>query len=235
MPLGRFMPAVPPDMSAPGSRVGYLLAALQVLPWYTSSWSIETMKAAFVSAVGLINQMHAQFYADGAAAVAAFEATCRQSCGRSTTVVGQPAAAQSSGQSANSAEAAPASASAAADIDDAAAAAAAAAAEIAAAVCKATAAVAAKGPASCPVQVTPAVLQSLVARPLVAVQASLLMDTVAWQRGVLATPPVSACRRCVCADMVVASGGTTTMQGTSQNQRRLVATSSPLPPVHTLV
>lgn len=155
------------------------------------------MKATFVSAVGLINQMHAQFYADGAAAVAAFEATCRQSCGTSTTALGQPAAAQSSGLS--SAGTAPAAA-AAADIDDAAAAAAAAAAEIAAAAGKASAAVAAKGPASCPVEVTPAVLQSYVARPLVAVQTSLLMDTVAWQRGVLATPQVSACRRCVCVD-----------------------------------
>jgi hypothetical protein len=80
---------------------------------------------------------------------------------------------------------------AAADLDDPSKAAAAAAAEIAVAACKASAGVAAKGPASCPVQVTPAVLQSLIARPLVAVQTSLLMDTVAWQRGVLATPPVS--------------------------------------------
>jgi hypothetical protein len=51
--------------------------------------------------------------------------------------------------------------------------------------------VAGKGQDACPVFVTPAVLQSVIARPLVAVQTSLLMDTVAWQRGVLATPPVS--------------------------------------------
>lgn len=136
-----------------------VLVCNTVLPWYTSSWSIQTMTATFASAVGLINQMHAQFYSDGAAAVAAFEATCRHSCG--SDKAGEPAAAAQS-----------------------------AAAEIAAAACKASAGVAAKGPASCPVQVTPAVLQSLIARPLVAVQTSLLMDTVAWQRGVLATPPV---------------------------------------------
>lgn len=38
---------------------------------------------------------------------------------------------------------------------------------------------------------SPAALQSEVAGPLVAVQVSLIRDTVAWQRGVLATPPVS--------------------------------------------
>ncbi|KAF8059743.1 Heat shock 70 kDa protein [Scenedesmus sp. PABB004] len=38
--------------------------------------------------------------------------------------------------------------------------------------------------------VSPAALQALVAGPLVEVQASLQRDTVAWSRGVLATPPV---------------------------------------------
>lgn len=38
---------------------------------------------------------------------------------------------------------------------------------------------------------SPAALQSEVAAPLVAVQVSLIRDTVAWRRGVLSTPPVS--------------------------------------------
>jgi hypothetical protein len=56
--------------------------------------------------------------------------------------------------------------------------------------------VSSKGIALCPRSVSPAILQAMMAKPLVAVQTSLLMDTVAWQRGVLATPPVSG-RCCV--------------------------------------
>jgi hypothetical protein len=63
---------------------------------------------------------------------------------------------------------------------------------VAAAAGESSALVACKGPATCPLAVTPAVLQSMIARPSVAVQTSLLMDTVTWQRGVLATPPVSS-------------------------------------------
>lgn len=138
-----------------------VLVCNAVLPWYTSAWSIQTMKSTFISAVELVNQMHAQFYADGAAAVAAFNEQC---------VAVKVAAV---------------------NVDDGVLAAAAAAGEVTAAAGEASAAIACKGPTACPVNVTPAVLQTLIARPLVAVQTSLLMDTVAWQRGVLATPPVS--------------------------------------------
>jgi hypothetical protein len=152
-----------------------------LLPWYTSAWSIQTMKTTFVSAVELINQMHAQFYADGAAFVAAFESQW-PGC-PPTATAGVPAAAD--------AAAAPAVFSAGGCISSGAAAAAAAAVDVAAAAGAASSLVSSKGIASCPRSVSPAVLQTMMAKPLVAVQTSLLMDTVAWQRGVLATPPVN--------------------------------------------
>lgn len=163
-----------------------VLVCNMLLPWYTSAWSIQTMKTTFVSAVELINQMHAQFYADGAAFVAAFES---QWPSRPLPVsAGVPAAAD--------AAAAPAGFSADGCISSGAAAAAAAAADVAAAAGAASLLVSSKGIASCPRSVSPAILQTMMAKPLVAVQTSLLMDTVAWQRGVLATPPVSV-RCCV--------------------------------------
>lgn len=159
-----------------------VLVCNTVLPWYTSASSIETMKVTFVSAVELINQMHANFYADGAAFVAAFEAQL-------PSLPLSPSAAEPAGDN----TAAPAGLSVSGcSTSGAAAAAAAAASDVAAAAGAASALVASKGFASCPLTVSPAVLQSMIARPLVAVQTSLLMDTVAWQRGVLATPPVSA-------------------------------------------
>lgn len=167
-----------------------VLVCNTVLPWYTSTWCIQTMKGTFITAVELVNQMHAQFYADGAAAVAAFEAQAA-ACQHVSTD------APVSCTPAQSAQSGPAGHLAGKDycaaFDSGAKASAAAAAEVAAAAGESSAMIACKGPATCPLVVTPAVLQSMIARPLVSVQTSLLMDTVAWQRGVLATPPVSSC------------------------------------------
>lgn len=163
-----------------------VLVSNLLLPWYTSSWSIDTMRSAFITAVQLFGQMHAQFYADGAAAVAAFEAQAprcppRQHAQQHPTGFSDAAAASERAEDGLSCEFNGAAAVAAAAV------------EVAAAAGASSEAIAHLGHLTCPMVVTPAGLQSIIARPLVAVQTSLLMDTVMWQRGVLSTPPVSCC------------------------------------------
>lgn len=163
------------------------------------------MRSAFITSVQLICQMHVEHYADGAAAVAAYHARTPNRCPLLRGPDADAAAADAGGVDAAALAAAPHPDVGAVDpttkaatapscltqsADDAAAAAYAAS-QVAAAAGAASAAIAEHGHPTCPVHVTPGVLEGLVARPLIAVQTSLLMDTVSWQRGVLATPPVS--------------------------------------------
>jgi hypothetical protein len=158
------------------------------------------MRSTFITAVMLVNQMHAQFYADGAAAAVAYEArtfACPRVDASKPTLQSSPSQETDRATSPPAAAASRAAAQESGDLptksqaSTMAAAAVNAAAQVAEAAAAASVLVACKGQQTCPVYVTPAVLQTVIARPLVAVQTSLLMDTVAWQRGVLATPPVS--------------------------------------------
>jgi hypothetical protein len=184
-----------------------------ILPWYTSSWAIGVLADTYMKAAALLGQMLAQTYRDGADAVAKYEAACvpplksrsavhlrsagPDGVGVGSTRGGDSDEGQQQGQQQEQGLAGCATYSAA---------------EVAAAAAVADAVQEAAKEAfpfaglcssdddsndsgagaagGCVDVCSAAVLQRLVARPLIEVQVSLLKDTVAWSRGVLVTPPV---------------------------------------------
>jgi hypothetical protein len=186
-----------------------------ILPWYTSSWAIDVLADTYMKAAALLGQMLAQTYRDGADAVAKYEAACVpplrsrsavQLRGAAPDSVGAAAVGDSDDDMQQQQQQGLADCVTYSSAEVAAAAAVADAVQEAvresfpfAGLCSSSG-VAPSGGASAAVGTpavggvdvcSPAVLQRLVARPLIEVQVSLLKDTVAWSRGVLATPPVS--------------------------------------------
>jgi hypothetical protein len=188
-----------------------------ILPWYTSSWAIDVLADTYMKAAALLGQMLAQTYRDGADAVAKYEAACvpplksRSAVqlrgvaldGGGATRGGDSDDDQQQQQEQQQQQQGLADCVTYSSAEVAAAAAVADAVQEAvkesfpfAGLCSsnngsAAGAATSNAPAVGGVDVcSPAVLQRLVARPLVEVQVSLLKDTVAWSRGVLATPPV---------------------------------------------
>jgi hypothetical protein len=177
-----------------------------ILPWYTSSWAIGVLAETYMKAAALLGQMLAKTYRDGADAVARYEAACvpllkSQSAVR-LAAAELPAAGSSDGSDSTQQkqQGVPAGCITYSAAEAAVAAAVADAVQEAvnesfpfAGLCSSGSSSGSDdgGAALCVDVCSPAVLQQLVAQPLIAVQVSLMKDTVAWKRGVLATPPVS--------------------------------------------
>eukprot|EP00775_Hariotina_reticulata_P006232 gene6232-6469_t len=151
-----------------------------LLPWYTSDWAIQVMAQTYQRCIALMLQMDVYFFSEGAAAVATFEMPCAEQqevLGQSLDHCRGPIK-HSSNETAAAADAA-AALRAAAD----------AALQKLKLVPPQPPAAAAGGGGSTAV-LSCADLQALIARPLTAVQGSLIKDSVAWHKGYLATPPV---------------------------------------------
>jgi hypothetical protein len=185
-----------------------------ILPWYTSSWAIAVLADTYMKSAALLGQMLARTYRDGADAVAKYEAACvppptSRSAGQLRSAAADSAGATTDSDSSDSQQQQQQVLAGCVTYSAAEVAAAAAVADAVQeavresfpfadlgsssnSVIPAGAGAAAAGDVGAVDVCSPAVLQRLVARPLVEVQVSLLRDTVAWSRGVLATPPVSA-------------------------------------------
>jgi len=152
-----------------------------LLPWYTSDWAIQVMAQAYQRCIALVAQMDVQFFCEGAAAAAEYE----MSCSEQQEVLRQQALEPCQGPIRNSSKDTAAAEGAAAAMR--------AAADAALQQLKLVPAEPTAIPAGgIPAALTFADLQALVARPLTGVQGSLIRDSVAWQKGYLATPPVGS-------------------------------------------
>lgn len=216
------------SLAVPVARVASVLAGIGLAivvnslwwPWYTSDASIELLALALKRGTVALLAMTAQYYADTAAATASYE---------SATPANPAAAAFLGSGCGTSIKQPPADVAAAAELAAAVAAAAAAAAkqlgctpppappapapgkQAGLPVAAPAGAPAPGGAAAAGARVTPPMLQQQIGMPLVQVQAALIKDTVTWQRGVLATPPVrgwSGLPTCACACRAVSMRAT---------------------------
>eukprot|EP00879_Flechtneria_rotunda_P012322 GHRR01012869.1.p1 GENE.GHRR01012869.1~~GHRR01012869.1.p1 ORF type:complete len:957 (+),score=306.37 GHRR01012869.1:270-3140(+) len=182
--VGQANVAIARVVSVLGGALFSVFICNAIYPWYTSSWAIETLAATYKRSISIMSQMYAKYYADDAAAVAKFEVQC--------PAIPQAGFSHQQGLGTEGLINIRHSATDVAAAHEAAATVAAAAAASSAAVGGVAAATGAAGSAGTSNEVcNPVMLQMQVARPLVEVQGSLIRDTVAWSRGVLATPPVN--------------------------------------------